>query len=170
MTTHGFTLVQLMVGVSILSILLTTGMPSFADFQHRQHLRQILNQSLRMFNEARQLAILQRQTVNVVVQTGRMWCLGATTDSTCNCHLPTDCVVNDKPMRISAGSKSIQLADSRKQSKAKIVFDGNYGTAYGSANTLSFAHSIGIGKVIINNLGRVRICAEEFSSVGIQRC
>ncbi|NMH58952.1 GspH/FimT family pseudopilin [Alteromonas ponticola] len=170
MEKQGYTLVQVMVVVSIISILLTAGMPSFTDFQQRQHLQQILLNAHRLFNEARQLAILNKNTVTVVVEASDNWCIGATKEAMCDCHQVASCSLNDRPMQVSGTHTGIKLADTRKQAIAKVMFAGGYGTAYGSATTLTFTSNIGVGKVVINNLGRVRLCADNSTSIGLPQC
>ncbi|MCW8107371.1 hypothetical protein OPS25_02500 [Alteromonas ponticola] len=170
MKKYGYTLVQLMVGISIISILLTAGIPSFAEFQRRQELRQILLQTKQLISEARHIAIVHRKNITVVVDTGDRWCIGATTDLTCDCQQITGCQINDIAFTLTAKNNDVVLSESRNRVGTKIVFTASYGTAYGFATTLRLNSVMGVGKVIINNLGRVRMCTDTASALGMQQC
>ncbi len=170
MKTDGFTLAQLMVAISITCILITIGIPSFAAFKHHQELRQTLSQSYRLLSEARQFAILHKQTVHVVVKTGDNWCLGVSKDETCNCHIHSDCQIQQRAAQLKSDNKELYLTDSQEQQSLLITFAGGYGTAYGSATTLSFKGEAGTGNVVVNNLGRIRVCAPTTASFRIQTC
>ncbi len=170
MKTDGFTLIQLMVAVSITCILITVGMPSFAAFKHQQALRQTLSQSYRLLSEARQFAILHKQNTHVVVQTGKNWCLGVSKSPTCDCHSYAGCQIQQKTFQLTSNGNTLDLTDSQEQQALLITFAGGYGTAYGSATTLSFAGEAGTGSVVVNNLGRIRVCTQTTALLGVQTC
>lgn len=86
----GFTLIELMVSVAVLSILLVVAIPSFSDFRQRSALRGAADQVVSFWGDARFEALRRDALLRVSFQTdaaGGM-CLGTetvTTGALCNC-------------------------------------------------------------------------------------
>lgn len=74
----GFTLIELMVTIAVLSILLVAAAPSFADFFERYRLRSAVDDTVNLLAAARQGAVEQDRNVKVTVGgTTTDWCVGA---------------------------------------------------------------------------------------------
>lgn len=90
----GFTLIELMVAIAVLSILLVVAIPSFSDFRQRSALRGAADQVVSFWGDARFEALRRDALLRVSFQTnaaGEM-CLGSetiTTGALCNCFLAT---------------------------------------------------------------------------------
>lgn len=86
----GFTLIELMVSIAVLSILLIMAIPSFVDFKERVAVRGAGDQMVSFWANAKLEAVKRDQPVTVSIRTsGADMCLGAsTTAALCNCFAP----------------------------------------------------------------------------------
>ncbi len=99
---RGFTLIELMVTIAVLSILMVLAVPTFTDFRQRAVLRGAADQVTSFWGDARFAALRENRLVRVsfVSDTGTgEACLGATTaTSACNClTAPATCTVGTYP-------------------------------------------------------------------------
>lgn len=96
----GFTLIELMVTLTVILVLMLLALPSFQSFRQRSALRGTAEQALGFWNQARFEAAKRNQMVKVGVSTsGSKFCLGAaaTTDpadtAPCDCFTAAACDV-----------------------------------------------------------------------------
>jgi prepilin-type N-terminal cleavage/methylation domain-containing protein len=90
----GFTLIELMVTLTILFIFMLMALPSFAGLKQRSAIRGAADQMLSFWNEARFEAVKRNQLVKVGIQTGPngAFCLGAATTTDEADASPCDCL------------------------------------------------------------------------------
>lgn len=83
----GFTLIELMVTLAVLSILVIAAIPSFTDFRERAVVRGAGDQMLSFWANARLEAVKRNRPITVSIRTsGTDMCLGAsTTAALCSC-------------------------------------------------------------------------------------
>jgi type IV fimbrial biogenesis protein FimT len=98
--TFGFTLIELMVTLTVILVLTLLALPSFRTFQQRSALRGAADQAQSFWNQARFEAAKRNQMVKVGIETGAGgFCLGAATttdaadDTPCQCLTGTNCDV-----------------------------------------------------------------------------
>ena len=101
---RGFTLLELMVTIALLSVLLVIAVPSFTEFRQRAAIRGAADQVATFWGDARFEALRRNQFVKVGFRTsGTTFCLGAATtataddDTTCNCFTAGACNVSAYP-------------------------------------------------------------------------
>jgi prepilin-type N-terminal cleavage/methylation domain-containing protein len=123
----GFTLIELMVTLTVAVVLVMLAAPSFRDLIDKSRLRGATDDLVNLLNTARGNAVKTGHNVNVAINQSSGWCAGAisaTTPSTpgnpvggvtaCNCNSPSTCVVGDTPLTIAntsyaAGSAYVTL-------------------------------------------------------------
>ena len=98
----GFTLIELMVTISVMAILLAIAIPSFNEFRQRAALRGAADQIVTFWGDARFEALKRNRLVNVGFRTdGARFCLGARTvtspiaAATCDCFAVVNPAVAD---------------------------------------------------------------------------
>jgi prepilin-type N-terminal cleavage/methylation domain-containing protein len=93
---HGFTLIELVITITVIIVLMLLALPSFSSFRQRSALRGASEQALGFWNQARLEAAKRNELVKVGVGvSGANFCLGATTttvDALDN-DTPCDCTV-----------------------------------------------------------------------------
>lgn len=101
---RGFTLIELMITIGLLSILLMIAIPSFTEFRQRAAIRGAADQVATFWGDARFEALRRNQFVKVGFRTsGTTFCLGAATtaaaddDVSCNCFSAGACNVSAYP-------------------------------------------------------------------------
>ncbi len=101
---RGFTLIELMITIALLSVLLVIAVPSFNEFRQRAALRGAADQVATFWGDARFEALRRNQFVKVGFRTsGANFCLGAATttnqgdDTTCDCFTANACNVSAYP-------------------------------------------------------------------------
>lgn len=103
-TLRGFTLIELMITIALLSVLLVIAVPSFTEFRQRAALRGAADQVATFWGDARFEALRRNQFVKFGFRTsGTNFCLGAQTttnqadDTTCDCFTAGACNVSAYP-------------------------------------------------------------------------
>lgn len=176
----GFTLIELMVTLSVLAILLMLASPSFADFFERYRLRSAVDDTLSVFAQARQAAVEADRNVTLAVGgTTTAWCVGAVqeaepaansgalvdeTPTACNCSTtPASCQVDAGQMTVDGtGRPGVSVA----AVGTAFTYDSKGGTlreediTAGLPKTISFlSSSQRYGLTIqVNALGQARAC------------
>lgn len=90
----GITLIEIMITVTILSILLAIAVPSFSSIRQRAAVRGAADQLLSVWNLARFEAVKRNQMVKVGIKTGAdgAFCVGAATTNDPADTTPCDCM------------------------------------------------------------------------------
>lgn len=101
---RGFTLLELMVTIALLSVLLVIAVPSFTEFRQRAAIRGAADQVATFWGDARFEALRRNQFVKVGFRSsGANFCIGAATTATgdddvsCNCFSAGACNVSAYP-------------------------------------------------------------------------
>lgn len=158
-TNRGFTLVELMVTVAVLAILLTIGIPAFQNILDKRRLTGAAEQLYSDLQYARTEAIKRNTNVFVNFQPGTTsWCYGIDTSS-CNCNTTNDCQLDGVNKVVSSSDfTGVSFTINNGFSGNNTDFDPRHGSA--DNGTATFSSSYGAIKIIVGNLGRVRICSD----------
>lgn len=156
---QGFTLVELLITLSIVIILALVAIPTFRDIYIRY---QLSNMALRLQNAlqyARSEAIKNNTTVYAVFQPGTNWCYGFNAGASCSCN-STNCGLG---YQAGPSAQDIQLTLTGMASNS-IQIDG----AHGATNTSSTVTFTQTGQstaitVKIGALGNITLCSATIS-------
>ncbi|QJR82083.1 prepilin-type N-terminal cleavage/methylation domain-containing protein [Alteromonas pelagimontana] len=166
---YGLTLTELLVVMGLIGLLLTLAIPSYVDLQHQQLLRKTLTQTRLLFREAQSLAMVESKTTRLQITTGASWCLAITRQTSCNCLIESDCAVAGREYKVSAAKTPILLFHSTFVPANSTSFDST-GLSYGFAGSLTFKIAERQAKLILSNLGRVRVCMAQGQLSGVPQC
>lgn len=164
---HGFTLIELMVTISVLAILLALAVPSFVDFAERSALRGVADNIVGVIANAKEDAIKRDSLVRVDFKTvGTGFCVGAepvaTTSATgCDCSSATACTVASFPS--SVGELRTVTLDGNPVFGTDTAFVVDPKTAmladFADAGNIQLITPKGYGvRVSVNAMGRPSLC------------
>ncbi|GAC14409.1 prepilin peptidase dependent protein A [Aliiglaciecola lipolytica E3] len=168
---RGLTLLEIMIVLSVIMLLATLGAPSIIQMLQHQQLKGTLQTSYFLLQQARSTAISQHNSVTAQFQKGSDWCIALSDTGPCNCQVKSACTVDNIEYRISAlDYPQVKISDTTMGKDQTIVFDGVRGTAIGNAGTGVFSNGNETAKLIVSNLGRVRICMQQGKLGAFQKC
>ncbi len=167
----GLTLLELLITISILLLLVSLGAPAITSIQKNLQLRGAAQNSYFAFQQARSSAIAKNMPITVAIQSGDNWCAAISDNGQCDCRAPNHCTLDGVEYKVDASDYhfvTLPKVTFGKQSMA--VFDGNRGLAIGHSGSLIFSDGEQQLKLILSNLGRVRICAIDQALGGYKKC
>jgi len=167
----GLTLLELLITISILVLVVSLGAPAINSIQKNMQLKAATESSYFAFQQARVAAITQSIDVTVAIQSGEKWCAALSDNGLCDCTFSNDCTLNGVEYKVN-------YADFRYVSIDKVtfgadniaVFDSSRGMAIGHAGSVIFTDGDKQLKLILSNMGRVRICSVARSLGGYESC
>lgn len=169
---RGFTLIEMIVTVSVLAILLTVAVPSFKDTVDKRRLVGAAEQFYGDLQAARFEAIKLNKTVEVFFKNSGAtnWCYGMSDNvaaNNCDCTSSTpNCTVGGMPKVMgNSGFRGVTLTVSGYE-ESRICVDSRRGKFFSDSDCTSddmgnvtFSSSSGSIRVDTQELGRVRICS-----------
>lgn len=160
-TQTGFTLVEIMITMSITSVIAGIAVPSYQNMIERHYLKQVLEGLKADMQWARTETIKQNKNIVLSRSAGNLgaWCYGLAikTSSKSNC----DCNITDLSSSGYCDLKRI-TGDLYKKTTLELAytqsnsFDSRRGTI--NAGGVTFSTSNYVARVVFSDLGRVRIC------------
>jgi type IV fimbrial biogenesis protein FimT len=159
----GFTLMELLITVTIVGILVAIGVPSLRDLILKNRLRGAAEEAQTMLQFARSEAVKRNEDVYVNFMVGPPWCFGASVSSNCNCSNASGCVLAIAGTNVSkqvsgVDYRGVTLGVALNGGGNEIQYDRRRGLTTKNG-TLTFTNGRYEIQVVINNLGRVRMCS-----------
>jgi prepilin peptidase dependent protein A/type IV fimbrial biogenesis protein FimT len=157
---NAFSLINILISLSIISLLITQAIPSFLEFRHFLTLKSSAIGTYFLFQKGRSHAIKQQQTVYISLHEGEKWCVGITDDVDCDCQLAHSCLIDDIETIVSADDyPKIEMHSLKFADKTSSRFEPTRGLTSGYAGSFVLASERDQLKFIVSNIGRLRICA-----------
>ena len=158
---QGMSLLELMVVISISMILMAIGVPSLLGSKQQLHVKQAAQASYFLLQHARASAIASGQSMFVSINSSQAWCLGINASTPCDCQIVDSCTL----FGVGAGIQHIDFSDVRLSQlrfgqNESAVFDGARGLAMGNSGSVVFASGVDELKLIVSNMGRMRLCVQ----------
>jgi prepilin peptidase dependent protein A/type IV fimbrial biogenesis protein FimT len=167
----GLTLLELLVTVSIMALVLTLGVPSILGAQKSMQLKGAAEVSYFAFQKARSAAISSQSNIMVILNASSPWCIAISDGGLCDCQLYQDCTVNGVEATIQQQDfKLIKMQDVKFGANDSTIFDGVRGLSIGHAGSTVFSDGSNQIKLILSNMGRVRLCVKSGSLGGYETC
>ncbi|PHM39893.1 peptidase [Xenorhabdus mauleonii] len=149
----GFTLLELLIGMFILSISLSWGLYYWGKYQNRQQLQSAANNVLSFMERQQALANYLNQERTLWLVLGQSWCLVSSATKI------SDCDEHDSE-RVNSPHDNVVLASSTTD---RIDFYGIRNTAMPASFIL--ANPAGEISVVISGRGRIRTCSNTISQL-----
>ncbi|MDT7525338.1 GspH/FimT family pseudopilin [Pseudidiomarina sp. GXY010] len=162
---RGFTLLELLVTVAILSIVLGMGVPATLDLARSLRLQGAAQDTYALLQYARSDALATGQQRFVVWDDeDGAWCAAVADTADCDC-LEDDCAIDGVLRQISSADyNQVELLSSTFAAGEFTAFDGMRGLAEGNAGTVIYQLSDSTGamekqvQLVVSSLGRIRYC------------
>lgn len=161
---RGFSLIELLVTISVIAILSAIAVPSFQSMIETRRLIAATEGVYAHLQFARSEAVKfgLAENLNVSIKTGTPWCLGISNATTsCDCNKEGACVYGPAAVmeRNLIGSEFSNVALTTNQANAKL--DGIRGGFGGTAGTITLTSSPSnrTTNIVFSRLGRVKICS-----------
>lgn len=169
---YGFTLVELMVVLSIVAIVSLIAIPTYRDFIDNRRLVDAAEFISGRMNFARVEALKQSKAIYVGVTSGGAWNLGVGDQAACDGSNSTNCTISTL---VNGSAESIgyyygnPVSGSSVGSSVQVRFDPIRGTASNTSITVSNSSGESL-KVKVSLLGRVIICSDSGGLAGYPGC
>lgn len=159
---RGLTLLELMVTVSIIAIVVAIGAPAIMSTQKTMQLKGAVESSYFAFQHSRSAAISAGSDVTVSMESGSNWCIGISDNGDCDCQTLNSCTINGVEQLVkSSDFKLVSMQELNFGVNSAAAFDGIRGLAVGSAGSMILSDGSNKAKLILSNMGRIRICMDE---------
>jgi type IV fimbrial biogenesis protein FimT len=139
--TQGFTLIELMVVISLIGLLIVIAFPLLTSNVQNTRLQNASESSFSYFQLAKSLSFKRDTNLYLKITSGTNWCLGISDTSGCNCANST-CTVNGVLYTLNASDftgvslAKINLSDELTLNKVQNDFSSGVTDAAGSLNFL----------------------------------
>ena len=153
--TTGFTLIELMVTVSIMAIIAMIAAPALQTFVDKTRLKGATDRLYADMQFARSEAVKRNSSVSISFSTGSNWCYGINAGGACNCNTANACSIKT----VSHSEFSGITLDGAIFTASSTTFNPVLGTL--SAAGLARVQSAG-GKqacVHMSLIGQIRLCS-----------
>lgn len=167
---RGLTLIELLVGLTIMAVLLSVALPAFSSWRETARLRgaaAALQSDLRLAQSEAQkrqssMAVSFRST------SSGGWCYGWRLDTHCDCRQAQQCVI-DGAERVVRSDDWPGIALVPGVSGGTFTFNPRRGTVTAGNVTLAGEYG-GQLRVVVSGIGRIRQCTPNGSLAGVPAC
>jgi Tfp pilus assembly protein FimT len=156
---YGITLLELLITISITTLVLTLGVPAILAVQKTMQLKGAIEVSYFAFQQARATAVATRHDIYIAIDASNNWCIALSDQGLCDCTIYDGCTVEGVEQKIQQSDfHLVTLRDLKFGTNSVAVFDGVRGLALGNAGSVVFSDGVNQAKLILSNMGRIRIC------------
>lgn len=167
----GFTLLELLITVTVLAIILVFGVPNLSGFFEKQRVTGAAQSFLSDIQYARAESIKQNASVYIELDDSQ-WCYGLddTPVTPCGCAgaSAASCTINSNQYVVTS-DRFPDVVMNESVSGSAITFNPARGTL-GPAGNVLFSSGNSSVRVIWSSIGRARICAVSGTSWGYDAC
>ncbi|MFQ3192036.1 MAG: prepilin-type N-terminal cleavage/methylation domain-containing protein [Paraglaciecola sp.] len=167
----GLTLLELLVTISIIVLLVSLGAPAINSIQKNMQLKGAVQSSYFLFQQARVAAITKNIDVTIAIRSGKKWCAALSDSGVCDCAIAYECILDGVEYKVDfVDFRFVTISKVKFGVNSVAVFDANRGLAIGHAGSIVFTDGAKNLKLILSNMGRIRICAVGSSIGGYKAC
>lgn len=160
----GFTLLELMVVLTILAIIVSVAFPSFQDIRDRNRARAAAESVFFYMQFARSESVKQDRNLFVRIQDGANWCLGISNATDCDCNTDASCQFGPAGALAEQNLRATDFSDiTLSATQAEVAFDSRRGTipALPNEGVITIAGAGGnAAEVRFSSRGRIRLCGD----------
>jgi type IV fimbrial biogenesis protein FimT len=172
---RGFSLIELLITISIVAILAALAAPSFTRMIESRRLIAATEGVYAHLQFARSEAVKLHTDLNLSVKTGAAWCMGISNNASCDCSTAGACVYGASSAtatleRNLKGSDYPNVTLTSPSANINYVVNNTRGTLGATGDTIELSSPSGLKtRVIFSRLGRIRFCTTS-STGGYPAC
>jgi len=171
--THGFSLIELLITISIVAILAAMAAPSFTSMIESRRLVAATEGVYAHLQFARSEAVKLHTDLNLSVKTGTAWCLGISNNPSCDCSTAGACVYGASSAtatlernlkgsdysNVTMTSPSANINYFVNNTRGTITIGSTTTTPGVAGDTIDLSSPSGLKtRVIFSKLGRIKFC------------
>ncbi|WP_412725910.1 pilus assembly FimT family protein [Alteromonas sp. D210916BOD_24] len=164
----GYSLLELMLAISLFTLLTAFAAPSFVTYREQVHFLQAVDNIAQLAKTARTLALTLQQPMYFIVNIHNDSCVALSEYEYCDCNTLNSCASDHVLQPRAQLSDDIWLSTTQNHN-TKVIFNSLGAVHFGSSTTLTVSSSQYNAKVTISSLGRVKACSQQILR-GIARC
>lgn len=155
----GFTLMEVLVTLSIITVLVSLSAPAISSMIQSHALKSAAEDVFYSLHFARSIAVASNKRIGVTIYSGDKWCVGLSESVSCNCFEPGTCSVAGLEYRVQNDNNStVSMPSVNFGAETHTYFEPVKGLSAGHAGHIIFSNVAGALKLIVSNVGRLRIC------------
>lgn len=164
----GMSLIELLIVISITSLLSVSAVPSFQTWLERNDFKHFASQLANAAKQARIYALTQKKPYYLIAKFENANCVIISADENCTCSTYQNCVLNDAAFWELPAKWNSKLTTLNARDKT-VAFNQQGTLNFGSATTFKLSSDHFAAKVTVSPLGRVKLCSEQ-RITGITLC
>ncbi|WP_018982996.1 GspH/FimT family pseudopilin [Salinimonas chungwhensis] len=165
---NGFSLIELLTSVAVVVILTTIASPSYLNWYQQTRLKSAARELALFLHRAQHLAIVSHKPVFVVFDHASPSIIRLSDAPACAMSLVCDQANENHQLTITEPVLVVSAAFAGATDYAR--FSSSTGLAEGSAGAIVLRTTHYAVKIIVNQLGRIRICAIDSVLPGVSQC
>lgn len=164
----GHTLLELMLVISIISLLSVLAVPSLVKWREESELKHLISTASAMAKSAKVYAITLQQPIYLVVDITTSNCIAISDSVDCYCSNAQTCHVAGRQNILNLNKFSASLSTTSGKNSL-ITFNPEGTVNFGGSTSLLVSNASFKAKVIISALGRVKPCTNQHIN-GLAQC
>lgn len=167
-TLAGFTLLEMLVVLATIGLLSVIAAPSFESWQERHAFKHAATSLASLAKQARMNALVHKKNMFLIAEVEDGKCVLLSDDVTCTCSHRQSCTLNDVSFVVPSARWDLKISTTNNRNKV-IAFNKNGTLNFASSTTLTLSSQRFNAKLVINSLGRIKLCSLQTFS-GIAPC
>ena len=164
----GFSLLEMLVVLAIISLLSLIAVPSFDEWNERNAFKHAATSLAALAKQARIQALLHKKDIFLITEIEHNNCVLVSAKSACSCATHQSCTISESSFLSFPSRWNTKLTTTNNTDKV-VAFNKNGTLNFSSNTTLTLSSQRFRAKLVINTLGRIKLCSVQSIS-GIAPC
>lgn len=165
---NGFTLLEMLIVLAVISLLSLIAIPSFDAWNERNAFKHAATGIASLAKQARMKALINKKNMFLIAQIEHNSCVLVSEEDSCSCATRRSCALTESSFLSLPSRWNTELSTTNNEDKI-VAFNKNGTLNFASNTTLTLSSQRFRAKLVINTLGRIKLCSVQSIS-GIAPC